>query len=105
MKIEFETQKDGWFWEAKELDGGELAYRAEKDGEVLFFVHDLSNETGYGRWMFQVTMTDGEVRTITGPWSSRSFIINAAFPEYPPMDVYYTCDLSHGVSQRIYRRN
>lgn len=58
-------------------------YFAEKDGFVNFFVHQPSNESGYGGRTFHITMEDGEKRSIKGPWSSRSGCFNrqGIFPQ------------------------
>jgi hypothetical protein len=52
-------------------------YFAEKDGFVRFFHYDHPDR-GYDGAVFTVTMTDGAIVNLKGPWSSRSGVMNAA---------------------------
>lgn len=43
---------------------------------VQFFAYSPDNERGFGGAEFKLNMRDGSVRTIKGPWSSRSSVAN-----------------------------
>ena len=64
----------------EERDGN---YRAERDGLVSFLAYQGPGE-GFGGAVFPVTMTDGSERKLLGPWSSRSSVVNPAFPDRSP---------------------
>lgn len=53
-------------------------YFAESGGYVHFYAHNPRNESGYGGSKFKLTLTDGSVVELKGPWSSRPGVMNAA---------------------------
>lgn len=61
-------------------------YLAIRNGFAMFFAYDGPSD-GYGGRSFRLKMADGSIRTLVGPWSSRSSCVNAAFPETPVMEV------------------
>jgi hypothetical protein len=88
---------NGWRWE--ERSG---IYRAEKDGEVLYFSHDPERPYGWGGWEFKVIMLDGSIRDIKGPWSSRAEVVNKYYQDKPALDSDYAPEIAKGVMQKIY---
>lgn len=67
------------FDEFKDEQGYTL-YFAERDGLVQFYAHHPKNESGYGGAVFPLIMSDGTIRDVKGPWSSRSAVMNEHFP-------------------------
>lgn len=63
-EFEFEQKGRCWF--------------AEKDGAVSFFSHSGEdvNEKGFYSSTFKLRMKDGSIKTLRGPWSSRSGVMN-----------------------------
>jgi hypothetical protein len=57
---------------------GSLYYAEREDGAVMFYSHNVRNETGYGKRVFTLQMKDGTVKTLKGPWSSNSDCMNRA---------------------------
>lgn len=62
-----------------ELGNGYRLYWGELSGFVRFFAYD-GPSTGFGGHHFPLTMDDGSVETLIGPWSSRAGVMNAHFP-------------------------
>jgi len=62
-------------------------YFSENDGYVRFLA-DSDNHNGYGGSKFELKMLDGTVKTLRGPWSSRSGVMNA-MGFTPCVDVVY----------------
>lgn len=67
---------DQYRFDALELECGTVLYYGTCGQLVRFFAHDPSNESGFGGGEFVLTMHDGSQRTIRGPWSSRSSVMN-----------------------------
>lgn len=72
---------DEYRFDSFETDQGTVLYVAEHNDFVKFFAHNPNAENGFGGATFELTMRDGSVRTIKGPWSSRASVINEYFPE------------------------
>lgn len=53
-------------------------YFAEKDGYVHFLCEDPRDHSGYGGRAFDLTMKDGTVVVLKGPWSGRAAVMEAA---------------------------
>lgn len=53
-----------------------LYYAEHPSGLVSFYLHDTNDESGYGGREFILRCIDGTLKTVRGPWSSRSGIIN-----------------------------
>lgn len=60
----------------KKRSGSHTLYWAEKEGYVHFLAHNLNDQTGFYGSKFNLTLEDGTVDTIKGPWSSRSGVFN-----------------------------
>lgn len=60
----------------REIRPGLYIGRNEPFGLVNFFAHVPEDEFGYGGAVFNITMEDGEKRSIKGPWSSRAGCFN-----------------------------
>jgi hypothetical protein len=56
------------------LDGGTM-YVALQDG-VCHFLCSTGDKSGYGGRKFDLTMADGRVKQVIGPWSSRAGVVN-----------------------------
>lgn len=52
---------------------------AEKEGFVNFFYYKRPGD-GYGGSHFTITLSNGERKTLIGPWSSDSYAMNRCFP-------------------------
>jgi len=65
--------------------GRSTLYFGVMDGEVHFFSHSPENEYGYGERKFKLTLADGTVRELKGPWSSRAGVMSPLFR--PVVDV------------------
>lgn len=50
-----------------------------------FFIHNPSDEKGYGGSTFTVLITSGDTRSFRGPWSSRVSAISTHFPTSPAL--------------------
>ncbi len=61
------------------LEDGNDIYWAELDGAVHFLYHEKKDETGYGGATFSLTLEDGSVVDVHGPWSSNSRAMNLFF--------------------------
>ena len=58
-------------------------YRAQVDPLVQFLFWERPGE-GFGGRVYDLKMMDGSTRSLKGPWSSRSAIINQVFADRPP---------------------
>lgn len=58
---------------------GRVAYFGEIDGIVDFFVHDPSDERGFGGAVFTPRLHDGTQPSVRGPWSSNGAAMEAWF--------------------------
>lgn len=69
-------------YDTADLGNGQTAYFAEQDGYVSFYIHDASNENGFGGASFALTLRDGSDVVLRGPWTSRPDVMTAlGFPE------------------------
>lgn len=68
----------------EERDG---CYRAEMPNGFAYFMHwrGPGNAGGSGGRHVYVSMTDGSIRTLKGPWSSNSMSVNEFFPDREPL--------------------
>lgn len=57
------------------LDGATM-YVALQDG-VCHFLYSNGDKSGYGGRVFDLTMADGSVKQVKGPWSSRAGVVNS----------------------------
>lgn len=74
----------------KKRSGQHYIYRAINDeGFASFFAYSGPG-TGYGGSKFELTMTDGSVDTLIGPWSSNASAVNSAYDELPGDKDYVT---------------
>jgi len=68
-------------YSSTELPNGSTLYHSQHEsGMVSFFCHDRRHERGYGGHSFALTMEDGSIISIKGPWSSRAGAMNNHFP-------------------------
>lgn len=73
-------------------------YRAESaDGDVSFYYwRGPHNENGFGGRTFDITMVNGTVRQLKGPWSSNADKINQIFYDRKSVnEVTYCVDRGH----------
>jgi hypothetical protein len=75
-------------------------YWGQTNGFVSFYAHIPDDESGYGGRVVDLTMMDGSVRKVKGPWSSRPDIMNEeGFP--PCVDCIVLCPM--GTSGQMVR--
>jgi len=89
-------------------------YFAERDGYVSFFYHSGNPEQqeGYFGRHFHITMKDGTEKTLKGPWSSRSGVMNkmgfepsrevAIFTDQASYDRGYIAYAGH-ITERLFK--
>lgn len=65
-------------FESVEVDNELTLYLAEKEGKVFYLAHDKSSEHGHGGNDFTIRTKEG-MKTMRGPWSSRSGAMNNYF--------------------------
>ena len=70
------------------LGGGRSIFYAELDGYVRFFSYSGPSTGYYGR-TFRLTIQDGPVRELVGPWLSRAGAVNRVVPN-PVLDISIT---------------
>ena len=59
-------------------------YRAQYGDLIQYFAYDGPGR-GFGGAKFDIVMSDGEKRTLIGPWSSSSGVINHVFCDREPV--------------------
>jgi hypothetical protein len=66
------------------------------DGDAAHYIYwnGDGNTGGYGGREIEVTMKDGSVRKLLGPWSSRAECVSKEFPETPIIEASCTADES-----------
>jgi len=64
---------------AETVSGSTLFYGVHESGLVRFFSENPTNRRGYGGASFDIKLSDGRVRRLVGPWSSRCGVMNAYF--------------------------
>lgn len=90
LQILVDKLEENFIYTPKSLNGG-TAYFAEKDGAVDFLFHNPTMETGYGGRYFNLTLENGEIAKVKGPWSSRPSVMGKLFG-VDCMDVSITSD-------------
>lgn len=50
----------------------------DKTGFVEYFAYDPTDHEGFGGRIFELKMKDGSIKKLSGPWSSRSEVMNEA---------------------------
>ncbi len=74
-------QTKKYVYDFKQCKDG-TAYFAVDGVFASFMFHDPRNQAGYGGSVFDLTMSDGTIRKVKGPWSSSdSAMASLGFPE------------------------
>ena len=83
-----------WPHEIIEQEGGRF-YLAKAHGLVHFLYESDHDRQGYGGAIFNITLMDGSVRKVVGPWSSNAAAVNRFLPEEEQcIEITYTGETS-----------
>lgn len=75
----FSTGMSGAVYRQVPVDGESFYYSINGD-VVHYLYHNPKNETGFGGHVYDLTMEDGSIHYIKGPWSSRNGVFHELVP-------------------------
>lgn len=79
VHVDKAPSEDSFIYDEKILECGTTLYLATNGIWANYYLHDPDNESGFCGARFHLKMSDGTVRTIKGPWSSRCSVMNEHF--------------------------